>query len=125
MIRRNIFRALAASLTWLFFHGHAEAARFTVHYQPAETSEGPLLQPAGGLVTPSGKCLQPTCIMTFKHGCTGRPVSVPLALPEGTPIIEHRWRKVVYNYGSYTVEVMFLPDGSVDDFYNSGLLRGI
>jgi hypothetical protein len=46
-------------------------------------------------------------------------------LPEGTPRIEHVWRRIVYNYGSYTVAVLFLPDGSVDVIYNSGLLRGL
>jgi hypothetical protein len=52
-------------------------------------------------------------------------VVVPLALPCGTPVIEHVWRRTVYNYGSYTVEVRFLPDGSVDVMYDSGLLRAL
>jgi hypothetical protein len=52
-------------------------------------------------------------------------VNVPLALPDGTPVIEHVGQRIVYNYGSYTVEVRFLPDGGVDVVYNSGLLRRI
>jgi hypothetical protein len=48
-----------------------------------------------------------------------------LALPEGTPVIMHVWQGIVYDYGSYTVEVRFLSDGSVDVIYNSGLLRRI
>jgi hypothetical protein len=34
----------------------------------------------------------------------------------------YRTNRVVYNYGSYTVEVQFLPDGSANVVYNSGLL---
>jgi hypothetical protein len=37
--------------------------------------------------------------------------------------MEYRTRRVIYNYGSDTVEVHFLPDGSVDVIYNSGLFR--
>jgi hypothetical protein len=48
-----------------------------------------------------------------------------LALPDGTPVIEHVRQRIVYNYGSYTVEVRFLPEGAVDVIYNSGLLRRI
>jgi hypothetical protein len=68
---------------------------------------------------------QPTCRVTFQHPCTGQEVTVPLALPEGTPTIEHVRQRIVYNYGSYTVEVRFVSDGSVDVIYNSGLLRRI
>jgi hypothetical protein len=50
-------------------------------------------------------------------------VTVPLCLPEGTPRVEHVRDRIVYNYGSYTVEVRFLPDGSVDVLYSSGLFR--
>jgi hypothetical protein len=52
-------------------------------------------------------------------------VIVPLALPEGIPVIEHRNGRVIYNYGTYTVETVFLPDGTVDVVYNSGLLRAL
>ena len=50
-------------------------------------------------------------------------VTVPVALPQGTPNIEYLARRVVYNYGSYTVSVLFLADGSVDVIYNSGFAR--
>jgi hypothetical protein len=59
------------------------------------------------------------------HPCTGQAVSVPLALPCDTPVIQHVRNSTVYNYGSYTVEVRFLADGSVDVIYNSGLLRAV
>jgi hypothetical protein len=67
----------------------------------------------------------PTCKVTLKHPYTGHDVIVPLALPDGTPLIEHVRQRVVYDYGSYTVQVQFLPDGGVDVIYNSGLLRRI
>jgi hypothetical protein len=67
----------------------------------------------------------PTCRVTFNHPCAGYEVTVPLALPDATPVIEHAWHRIVYNYGSYTVEVRFVPDGGVDVLYRSGLLRRI
>ena len=42
---------------------------------------------------------------------------------EGAPRLEYLPARVVYNYGSYTVEARFLPDGSVDVVYNAGFLR--
>ena len=68
---------------------------------------------------------RPTCLLTYRHPCTGQAVTVPLALPEGTPTIQYKLRQVVYNYGSYAVEVHFLPDGSVAVVYNSGLFRAL
>lgn len=66
---------------------------------------------------------RPTCVVTFCHSCSGQSVAVPLALPEGTPTIQYRGKTVVYNYGSYAVEVQFQPDGGVTVAYNSGLFR--
>ena len=67
---------------------------------------------------------RPNFVATFQHPYTGRPVTVPLALPEtSTPRLEHRRGDVIYNYGSYTVTVRFHPDGSVETVYNSGFLR--
>jgi hypothetical protein len=93
------------------------------------------LQPAaasGERVVGSGRgCTQhypyptATCPLVFTHPCTGEQVRVPVALPAGTPRIEHVWHRIVFNYGSYTLEVRFLPDGSVDVIYNSGLLRAL
>jgi hypothetical protein len=48
---------------------------------------------------------------------------VPLALPEGTPNMEYRTNRILYNYGSYSVAVHFLADGSVDVVYDSGFFR--
>ena len=66
---------------------------------------------------------RPTCQMNYRHPCTGQMITVPLGLPDSTPRLEHRGNRIIYDYGSYTVEVAFLADGSVDVIYNSGLLR--
>ena len=117
--------------------GTADAERARFHFVP--TGPGGALQlvpaadgAAGELAGSFGRARgsvceppQPTCRMTFKHPCTGQEVTVPLALPDGTPVIEHVRQRTIYDYGSYTVEVRFLPDGGVDVIYNSGLLRRI
>jgi hypothetical protein len=64
-----------------------------------------------------------TCMVTFRHPCTGRSLVLPLALPPDVPRMEYRNNRVIYNYGSDTVEVSFATDGSADVVYNSGLLR--
>ncbi len=58
-----------------------------------------------------------------RNALSGALSPVPVALPEGTPRIEHVGNRVVYNYGTYTVAAAFLPDGSVDVIYDSGFLR--
>jgi hypothetical protein len=112
----------------------AEAVRF--RYAPADAS-GTLAQvPAGpggaigeklsglGLVPqPFTQSFRPNQMVTFRHAYGGRNVVVPLTLPRSTPRIEHRAESVIFNYGSYTAEVRFLPDGAVDVIYNSGFLR--
>lgn len=67
--------------------------------------------------------LRATHIVTFRHPATCCNVSVPLNLPEGSPRIEHRSDRIIYNYGAYTVTARFLRDGSVETIYNSGMLR--
>lgn len=67
----------------------------------------------------------PTCTVTFCHPYSGAKLAIPLALPDATPQMVHRRDRIMYNYGTYTVTVHFLPDGSVDVIYNSGLFKGI
>jgi hypothetical protein len=107
------------------------------HYVPVDACGNATLQPSGlggvgekvqwlGFVRkPSNNQPRPTHLVTFRHPYTGRLITVPLALPEGTPRMEYRSNRVVYNYGSYTVEAHFHSDGSVDVIYNSGLLRDL
>jgi hypothetical protein len=118
--------------------GSTQAARVRFHYVPIDPCGTLQLQPGG----PSGATAErlawlggwepyncppprPTCVNTYRHPCTGQTVAVPLAMPEGAPTIEYRARTVVYNFGSYTVEVHFLPNGGVDVIYNSGLFRAL
>jgi hypothetical protein len=69
--------------------------------------------------------LRPTQLVTFRNPYTCRNVTVPLALPDALPQVEHIGDRVSFNYGSYTVEVRFFPDDSVEAIYNSGFLRPI
>jgi hypothetical protein len=109
----------------------AWAARVRYHFVPGDGPNAACLKPdcAGSeTVTAFGSSggpapRRPNTQATFTHPYTGRPVTVPLALPPDTPRIEHRFNRVIYNYGSYTVEVVFLTDGTVDVVYNSGLFR--
>jgi hypothetical protein len=126
-------------VTTLFFGAAGKAAAERIRYHFVPGSEGCLMQlqpgpngAAGERVRYCGKpnepvahAPRPTCSKTYRHPCTGQEITVPLSLPWGTPRVEHVYRRVVYNYGSYTVAVLFLPDGSVDVIYNSGLLRGL
>jgi hypothetical protein len=137
MIRQRTLRVALIAVGLLVAEGTASAARVVIHFAPEALCPGAPLKPDEALTGTGdirwhalckGKhsCLPtPTCVLTFTHPCTGQAVAVPLYLPAGTPNIEHVYRRIVYNYGSYTVEVRFLPDGSVDVIYNSGLLRAL
>src|SRR5262249_11929418 len=136
-----------APVALLAFQPHElQAARVQFHYLPVDPQGHSVLLPsrtaAAGervswfgtvresyfgrtTVNPTARPLIVNVEAPFRHPYTGRTVIVPLSLPEGTPRIEHVRNRVVYNYGSYTVEVRFLPDGSFDVIYDSGLLRGL
>ena len=75
-------------------------------------------------VTQSYYCqLTATHMVTFRHPTSCQNVSVPIAFPQGTPLITYQSTAIVYTYTAYTVRVEFLADGSVDVVYNSGLFR--
>jgi hypothetical protein len=84
---------------------------------------GELKQIFGAQPQPYPYAVRPNQMVTFRHPFNGRNVTVPLRSPEGPPRLEHRSDRIVYNYGDYVVEARFLPDGSVDVVYNSGLFR--
>jgi hypothetical protein len=88
-----------------------------------EGTIGELKQALGVRSQPYPFAVRPNMMVTFRHPYTGRNATVPLRLPDCTPRMEHRSDRIIYNYGDYTVEARFLPDGSVDVVYNSGLLR--
>src|SRR5205823_148849 len=110
------------------------AERVRYHFTPADLCGNTVQTPAGkdnaigervsyfGLGNkPYGCPIPPTHMVTFLHPVNRREVTVPLALPEGTPRMVYRSDRIIYNYGSYAVEVIFLPDGSVDTIYDSGM----
>jgi len=77
----------------------------------------------GGPARAFNQEVRATHIVTFKHPYNNQNVSVPLTLPDGTPRIDYATDRVIYNYGAYMVTSRFLPDGSVEVIYNSGLFR--
>ena len=136
MIRRSgIGRLLAMAILLMLMSGRADAALLRFHYALANQQGAMVLVPsrfgtAGERVTLVDTCPYdpapvPTHTVTLKHTFTGQCVIVPLRLPEGTPNIQHRSNRIMYNYGSYSVEVHFLEDGTVNVQYSTGLLRGI
>ena len=134
MVRRACWTRLLV-FTGLFLSAEmAEAAAVRFHYVPAPadscgtiamrpTCDGESMRWFGTVREPCNGRFQPTHIVTFHHPHTGQNISIPLALPEGTPTIMHGPDRVTFNYGSYAVRVRFLPDGSVDVIYDSGFLR--
>jgi hypothetical protein len=132
---RRGLNLLAAAALLLVPAGRAAADRLVIHYGAQELCSTAALKPGEtGCGGPSCQCYsvfksrcchapRPNQLLTFCHPCTGKPVTVPLALPLGTPRVEHVYRRIVFNYGSYTVAVRFLPDGSVEVIYYSGPLR--
>lgn len=124
-----------AALLILLNTGTARAERLRYHYVPASDNAPMTLAPSafgtpGVRVTLRGSCAdnrQPpcaTCVKTFRHPCTGQIVNVPVNLP-GNPSIYNKTNAVLYDYSDNFVEVRFLPDGTVDVIYGSGLFRRI
>ncbi len=79
----------------------------------------------GGPTEPFTRPLTPTHMVTFRHPASNQNVVVPFTFPQGIPRIETRADRIIYNWGSYQVQARFLPDGSVEALYNSGILRPI
>lgn len=124
-------------ITFLFFalpaRSHAEMVRFcyvpvdacgTMRQVPCgpDGAPGELFQGLGLRRQSYPENFRPTHMVTFRHP-VGRNVTVPLTLPQGTPRLQTRADRVVYNYDGYVIEVRFFADGSVDVVYNSGFLR--
>lgn len=120
---------------WLLAAPDASAARLRYHYGVLDEHGTTILRPLnngspGERLTWSLRwepyaCPPPraTCMVTFRHPCTGRNLVLPLRLPPDLPRMEYRSDRVIYNYGLDTVEVQFFSDGSADVIYNNGLLR--
>jgi len=135
MIARSTLAKLTAVAVVMVAGETASAAIAVFHFVPVNGTGAVQLVPA-----PSGApadrlsvlgrnpyCCPPTptCVVPFCHPYTSVTLNIPLALPDSTPQMMHRRDRVIYNYGSYTVTVHFLPDGSVDVIYNSGFFRAV
>jgi hypothetical protein len=133
---RATVRPVAALAVLLFACGSASAARARFHYVPSPGGGPMTLAPfapgaPGERLSAFGnepyRCPPPrvTWIGCYRHTFSGCTVQVPLGLPPDTPTIQHRANRIIFNYGSYTVDVVFLEDGSVDVVYSNGLFRDI
>ena len=114
----------------------AEAERVRYHFAATDICGNTAQTPAGqcnaigervayfGLgSSPYTGVMRPNYLVTIYNPVTRGNVAVPLALPEGTQQMQHTRNRLTFNYGTYLVEVVFLPDGSVDVYYDSGPLR--
>jgi hypothetical protein len=111
------------------------AARLRYHYSAVDERGTTMLRPInqgspGERLTWSLRwepynCPPPraTRMVTFRHPCTDKPLVLPLHLPVDPPRMEYRTNAVIYNYGTDTIQVHFLADGTADVIYTSGLLR--
>jgi hypothetical protein len=113
---------------------HAERVRY--HFAPADicggtvqaayaktSSIGERVSYFGLGARPYNCPMPPTHMVTFYHPFSHANVTVPMALPDGTPRVNTLRDRVILSYGDYRVEAVFLPDGSVDTVYDSGLFR--
>jgi hypothetical protein len=136
MLVRQSRTCLAATVVVaLAMAGSAEAARLRYHYSAVDERGTTILRPVnqgspGERLTWSLRwepynCPPPraTCMVTFRHPCTGRNLVLPLGLPRDTPRMEYRTNRTIYNYGTETVEIHFLADGTADVIYTSGAFR--
>ena len=134
--RTRLMRAFAVAGILLLASGLAAAGEVRFHYVPVDSCGNTALKPAcpcgavGERVSWFGTVHEqfnnqprPTHLVTFRHPYTVRNVTVAMAFPVGTPRVEILPTRVVYHYGSYSVEARFIRDGSVDVVYNSGLGR--
>jgi hypothetical protein len=106
-----------------FRHVPADACGNTTIVADASGAVGQRSNWLGGPRQPYTCPFRPNYIVTFRHAYTGQDVGIAMLLPESTPRTEFRRSSVVYNYGSYTIEVQFFPDGSVESIYNAGVGR--
>jgi hypothetical protein len=117
-------RSLIALGILLILSGSVRADRIRIHYGPGGATGAEYVSRFGTSGTPYASRIRPNQVVTFVHAYTGAQVQVPIAFPiDSTPRVEHRRDRIIFNYGSSTIEVVFLPDGSVDVVYNSGFLR--
>jgi hypothetical protein len=135
LVRKSWVRLTAAVVLALAAAESAEAARLRYHYAAVDERGTTILRPINGgspgerltwsLRWEPYNCPPPraTRMVTFCHPCTRRHLVLPLHLPLDTPVMEYRAKRTIYNYGTDTVEIHFVADGTADVVYTSGALR--
>lgn len=111
----------------------ADAEQIRIRYWPQDSGPATVMKPAqagqptGVRISRFGFRREPyyclpkaNCLKTFTHRCTGQKVTVPLYLPADTPRIAHTWSGISYQYTGFSVNVVFLEDGSVEVVYDNG-----
>src|SRR5437588_272091 len=104
LLKRTAGLLIAAGLL-LGSPGSAAADQLRLHYLPASSGATAVLQaPAGervsffGMVREPNACpIRPNYLVTFRHAFTAQLVTVPVAFPEGTPRLEYRADRIIYN----------------------------
>src|SRR5262249_47178736 len=128
-MRQSLLTVILAALVLAGVAGTAGAEVVRYHYLPTTTcgysSTSLKVGPGGAtrkyktfLLSPASQpyyCqLKATHMVTFFHPFTNQNVTVPMALPLGTPRVEILSDTIVYTFTQYTIRVQFLHDGSVD-----------
>jgi hypothetical protein len=108
---------------WARLRYVSQAGSPVLLYRPEDSASGTTASFLGVGPTRVVRVPRPNQVVSFRHPATGTSVSVPVAFPLATPRVEYRAAQVVYNYGSYTITIRFLADGSVDVVYSSGPFR--
>ncbi len=121
-IRKGFWTCVTALFAVLAVVGTVEAARLRYRYVPGGADGVMTLAPSafgtpGVRITLRGSCPD-------SHPFSGQTINVPLNLP-GNPTIYYKTNAVLYDYSGDFVEVRFLPDGSVEVIYSTGLFRSI
>ncbi len=135
-MKRKLAVILVTFVCWTWAPSDARAEQVRFRYAPADLAGtmnqvpigpngaiGEQLRGFGLFPQPYQRAFRPNQMVTFRHAYGGQLVTLPLTLPQATPRLEHNGDRIIYNYGSYVVEVRFIPDGAVDVVYNSGFLR--
>src|SRR5262249_52379811 len=95
---KAVFAAVGVTLAWTAGTVRAEQRRF--HYVPVDAAGNSTLQPNDGGVGERLRLLgatrgpdngqpRPTHLVTFRHPYNGRNITVPMTLPESTPVTEY------------------------------------
>ncbi|MBM4067544.1 MAG: hypothetical protein FJ271_01160 [Planctomycetes bacterium] len=127
---------LLTVVSLLLAHGQANAEVVRYRYAPdacgnLQLVPGPNGAPGersgwlGGTPAPFPRQVIATHVVSFRHSYSRQNVQVPITFPDAAVRMETVADYVQFTFTSYTIRVIFQPNGSVDVVYNSGWLRPI